>query len=63
MVTQFRFIGHLQSVTFDFYDCEIFLMQFKSPYVIDVPLAQTFKVSDHMSWCFYIDNYWIVLDI
>lgn len=36
MVTQFRFIGHLQSVTFDFYDCEIFLMQFKSPYVIDV---------------------------
>lgn len=37
MVTQFRFIGHLQSVTFDFYDCEFFLiMQFKSPYVIDV---------------------------
>lgn len=26
-------------------------------------LSQTFKVSDHMSWCFYIDNYWIVLDI
>lgn len=36
MVTQLRFIGHLQSVTFDFNDCEFFSMQFKSPYVIDV---------------------------
>lgn len=63
MVTQFRFIGHLQSVTFDFYDCEIFLMQFKSPYVIDVLAVTNIQVSDHMSWCFYIDNYWIVLDI
>lgn len=26
-------------------------------------VSQTLKVSDHMSWCFYIDNYWIVLDI